>query len=210
MKKKIILIILILSGIYDLAKAQSGIAINASGVQPDSSAMLDVNSSNKGILIPRIALTGSNDTITISKPATSLLVYNTTTTGGLDHGFYYWDSNQWKEVGSSGSGGASRYIPVMGSIQSPATMSFPNAIIYCDTLNESGYSDWYMPSLPELYLLRTNITGYSTATDYLWTAAGGIIMRLSDGYMTSPPSWNANYSNVILNNCCLHYTRCVR
>jgi hypothetical protein len=80
---------------------------------PDTSALLDVSSSNKGLLIPRVALTATNDGTTIPLPATSLLVYNTN--GGLaPAGFWYnagmpgspnWiqleDSNAWSRTGNS-------------------------------------------------------------------------------------------------------------
>ena len=49
------------------ATAQQGVAINASGSQPHSSAMLDVNSTTKGILIPR--MTAAQRTA-IANPAT--------------------------------------------------------------------------------------------------------------------------------------------
>ncbi|WP_148285300.1 hypothetical protein [Flavobacterium sp. B17] len=44
---------------------------------PNSSALLDLNSSNKGILLPKVSLTGVNDATTIASPATGLLIYNT-------------------------------------------------------------------------------------------------------------------------------------
>ena len=59
--------------------AQAQVAINATGANADNSAMLDVSGANKGLLIPRIALTGTNDATTVISPAASLLVYNTAT-----------------------------------------------------------------------------------------------------------------------------------
>lgn len=79
-------------------QAQS-VAINGTGVAPASSAMLDVNASNKGLLIPRIALISSTDILTINSPATSLLIYNTasagTTPNNVTPGFYFWDGTKW-------------------------------------------------------------------------------------------------------------------
>lgn len=70
---------------------------------PDSSAILDINSSSRGVLIPRIALTGTNDISTISLPSESLLIYNTATAGAapdnVDPGFYYWDGINWVRIG---------------------------------------------------------------------------------------------------------------
>ena len=54
------------------------VGINSSGALPDSSAGLDISSTNKGLLIPRVALTSTLDVFTIPSPATSLLVYNNT------------------------------------------------------------------------------------------------------------------------------------
>jgi hypothetical protein len=51
--------------------------------------MLEINATNKGVLIPRVTLTGSTDSTTIATPATSLLVYNTATTSDVVPGYYY-------------------------------------------------------------------------------------------------------------------------
>lgn len=59
----------------------------------DSSAQLDVNSSSKGFLPPRVALTATNAAGPINVPATGLLVYNTATAGtspyNVTPGYYY-------------------------------------------------------------------------------------------------------------------------
>lgn len=67
------------------------IGVNATGGTPDISAILDVNAANKGMLVPRISLSGVNDATTVLLPATSLLVWNTNAsmTGGSGVGFYY-------------------------------------------------------------------------------------------------------------------------
>ena len=66
-------------------KAQVGIGTNS----PNGSSMLEINATNKGVLIPRVTLTGSTDATTIATPATSLLVYNTATTSDVVPGYYY-------------------------------------------------------------------------------------------------------------------------
>ncbi len=66
---------------------------------PDSSAVLDLNSSNKGFLPPRIALQAKNAATPVSNPAQGLLVYNTATAGNepnqVSPGYYYWDGVEW-------------------------------------------------------------------------------------------------------------------
>lgn len=70
---------------------------------PHASSILDINSSNKGILIPRVALQSKSDNITIQSPANSLLVFKTGNLGGQE-GFYYnqGDGNNasWKMLGT--------------------------------------------------------------------------------------------------------------
>lgn len=48
---------------------------------PNQSAMLDIVSNNKGVLVPRIALSSRTDAATIPSPATGLIIYNTITAG---------------------------------------------------------------------------------------------------------------------------------
>jgi trimeric autotransporter adhesin len=67
---------------------------------PSASSMLEIKSTNSGLLIPRINLTSSTDNTTIASPATSLLVYNTSSSADLTPGFYYWDGS-WKALSGS-------------------------------------------------------------------------------------------------------------
>jgi len=82
-----------------VATYAQNVGINATGTNPDASAMLDVSSTNTGMLIPRVALTASNAATPITTPATSLLVYNTATAGtapnNVTPGFYYWNGSAW-------------------------------------------------------------------------------------------------------------------
>lgn len=64
------------------ALAQGGVGINGSTAAADSSAMIDVSSTSKGMLAPRMT---STQRAAISRPATGLLVYQTDGTAG----FYY-------------------------------------------------------------------------------------------------------------------------
>ncbi|MBI4931180.1 MAG: collagen-like protein [Bacteroidetes bacterium] len=84
------------------------VGINLTGATPNSSAGLDVDFTNKGLLIPRVSLTSTTDVITIPSPATSLLVYNTNaamTGGGV--GYWYWDGTKWVQaIGPTGPTGA--------------------------------------------------------------------------------------------------------
>lgn len=83
---------ILLIGFQSKVQAQN-VAINTTGNDPDESAMLDIVNSSKGLLIPRVSLSSTTDAVTISSPATSLLVYNTNASiSGTDAdgaGYYY-------------------------------------------------------------------------------------------------------------------------
>lgn len=69
------------------AKAQS-FSINTDGSVADTSAILDVKSPSKGILVPRITKTQINS---IFQPAVGLLVYQT----DKEKGFYFYNGIKW-------------------------------------------------------------------------------------------------------------------
>ncbi|PXW06317.1 hypothetical protein C8D70_1271, partial [Chryseobacterium sp. CBTAP 102] len=57
---------------------------------PDSSALLDISSSNKGLLLPRVSLSSTSDASTVPAPAKGLLVYNNNTAmSPQGEGIYY-------------------------------------------------------------------------------------------------------------------------
>jgi hypothetical protein len=72
-------------------KIYSQIAINNDNSQPDPSSMLDVKSTDSGVLVPRMTSTERN---LISNVATGLLVYDTD-----EKAFMFYDGNRWKKVG---------------------------------------------------------------------------------------------------------------
>jgi len=89
------IVVFILFTLPSIFYAQN-IGINNTGNTPDNSAMLDVASTDKGVLIPRINIADLSTAAPITSPATSLLVYNTNTTTGV--GYYYWDATKWVKL----------------------------------------------------------------------------------------------------------------
>jgi hypothetical protein len=102
-------IYLIITGIICFAfhAASQNVGINRDGAAPHPSAMLDIQSASGGVLIPRIALTGNSDTVTIVKPAPSLLVYNTAAAGSgnsaITPGYYFWNGSAWVRLMETGT-----------------------------------------------------------------------------------------------------------
>ena len=66
------------------------------------STAFEVESANKGVLLPRVALTSATDATTILAPTTSMLVYNTATAGtspnNVTPGYYYWTGTAWTRI----------------------------------------------------------------------------------------------------------------
>ncbi len=82
--------------------AQTGIGTTS----PNPSAKLEVYSTNKGFLPPRITLTSTTDVTTITSPAEGLLVYNTGNNAGLAAGYYYWNGGTWATIATAGGSGS--------------------------------------------------------------------------------------------------------
>ncbi|MCC9041154.1 hypothetical protein LNQ81_00170 [Myroides sp. M-43] len=104
MKKKLLFVgvaFMTLSAI----QAQEGVGIGKS-VLPDATAVLDVGSDTKGILIPRVNLLKEDDKTTIKGGdyPESLLVYHKKGTGSvLTSGYYFWNGTLWKALMSKSS-----------------------------------------------------------------------------------------------------------
>ncbi len=107
------------------------VGINATGATPNTSAGLDVNFSNKGILVPQVNLTSTTDAATITTPATSLLVWNTN--AGLTDGMgYYYNSGTpgsplWVKLSTGTNVSSGTYTP-----------TFINVSNYVSSVNSAG------------------------------------------------------------------------
>jgi len=83
---KLFLLVIAVSASYSVS---AQVAVTDDGSNADGSAMFEVKSDDKGMLIPQVTLTGVNDASTIETPATSLLIYNTATVMDISPGYYF-------------------------------------------------------------------------------------------------------------------------
>lgn len=90
MRKGIVCFIFALYSFNAIVIAQN-VSINETGQAPSSSAMLDISSTTKGLLIPRMTL---SDRLAIVSPAEGLMVYQTDN----DQGMYTYVSSTWSSV----------------------------------------------------------------------------------------------------------------
>lgn len=93
MKVKLFIIGLLCSS--SIAYAQVGIGTTS----PDASAVLDINSTNKGLLGPRVNLTSATMQLGSTANAAGLLVYNNGPT--LATGYYVWSGIEWRSLNTS-------------------------------------------------------------------------------------------------------------
>ena len=110
-KLHLLLSILFCMLVYHKSNAQ--VAINTDNSNPDASAMLDVKSTDKGLLLPR--MTQAQRTA-ITTPASGLLVYQTDNPSG----FYYYSgagwfrlslqNEGWSTTGNTGTNPANNFI----------------------------------------------------------------------------------------------------
>jgi len=86
-----------------------GIGTNA----PDINAALDVNSSDKGFLPPRVSLTSTTSSSPLAAHVQGMLVYNTATAGAaptnVTPGIYFNDGTSWKQFTTSGQKASSYF-----------------------------------------------------------------------------------------------------
>ncbi|PWH82200.1 fibrobacter succinogenes major paralogous domain-containing protein [Brumimicrobium oceani] len=92
------------------------IGINTIGATPDNSAILDLNSTDKGFLISRA------DTFNINSPAFGLM-----TLAPIDSCLYMFSGNNWVSIGGVGANCPSPSIP---TVTPPSTNCVPETFIY--------------------------------------------------------------------------------
>ncbi|MEO7313381.1 MAG: type VI secretion system tube protein Hcp [Chitinophagaceae bacterium] len=91
--KKLFILIVSLAGNY-ASRAQT---VGIGTTTPDSKAILDIVSTNKGVLLPRI-----NDTANVTNPVEGLIIYNKNTKTP-----YYYDGKKWLSMFGTVTGSAS-------------------------------------------------------------------------------------------------------
>ena len=91
MKRKIyaILSIGLLLGSVSVFAQKDNVGIGTT--TPDASAVLDIQSNNKGLLIPRMSL---DQRKSVNRPATGLMIYQTDEKAG----FYFYNGDDWKPL----------------------------------------------------------------------------------------------------------------
>lgn len=113
MNKKYIL----LSAILFSAAVSAQVKIGGTDGTPNADAMLEVEATDKGILLPRVALSDVTDASPLQAHVAGMIVYNNTvdTTNGLELGLYQNNGTEWKRLTTTDDqeigGGQFFYMP---------------------------------------------------------------------------------------------------
>jgi hypothetical protein len=172
--------------------AQTGIGTSS----PDASAKLDVYSTNKGFLPPRVTLTASIDATTIPSPAEGLLVYNLGSVG-LQAGYYYWNGANWATIATASSPDQTvDYI--QASLSANQTLSAAGNINF-NTSSGAGItitSGGFNLIANKTYKLEAALGGSSTGYGYYaWVdnantilpgGSIGVVMKAGTSYTDAP------------------------
>ena len=156
--------------------AQNNVSINNSGALPDPSAMLDVASTSKGFLVPRM---DSSQIAAITTPANGLLVYNIE-----DNCFWYNKNSVWKTMCGDTINNSNSIDSVV--IDKAYIDSVFANIIIADTLYSNiGYIDTlysskaYIDSLIAKFIQVDSLLATYIKTDTLYASVGYIDSLLS-------------------------------
>lgn len=88
--------------LFSFTKLSSQVQINVSQGQEIASADLQIDSPNKGLGIPQLALSSETSQSPVQvTPKDGLLVYNTTNNNLIEQGYYIWQNNKWNRIGGS-------------------------------------------------------------------------------------------------------------
>ena len=104
MRKTILLFILTLYSVSLFSQVGIGTT------NPDNSALLELDSPNRGFLLPRVSLLGTTDITTIPNPAEGLMVYNLQSNCYLGPGMYIFDGTKWRRINYADSRSYTRLI----------------------------------------------------------------------------------------------------
>ena len=136
MKNKLLLLIVLFPTLFF---AQVGIGTTS----PNNSAALDIESTTKGLLTPRMTAAQRN---AISSPANGLIVYQTDNTPSL----YCFVNGVWTTI--SGISTSGNWTPVLEGGLSATTAGFyqrvGNIVSFSGTIdfNGGGFGNWYIES----------------------------------------------------------------
>lgn len=135
-KKELVILFILIVGYNNQLSAQIKIGENPKSINSD--ALLDIESSNKGILLPRVALNSTTSASPLKSFTSGMVVYNTSSSNDLMPGLYYSDGTKWIKANTNITNtgflyGAQSYLETVATnnqtiFKTPATITDVNKI----------------------------------------------------------------------------------
>lgn len=125
--------ILFFTVLFQSLSAQNGVRIATSSGTADPSAMLDVVSTNKGVLFPRVCLSSlTANSSPVTNPQAGLVIYNTGACGIAATGLYFWNGSSWVFLNTGGfsAAGTTNY-----HAKFTASNAIGSSVVYDDGTN---------------------------------------------------------------------------
>ncbi|MEP7238513.1 MAG: hypothetical protein ABI685_11630 [Ferruginibacter sp.] len=213
-----LLIAIILIVLTPFVSFSQSLSINTDGSNADVSAMLDVKSTTKGLLIPRMSRTERD---AIAAPATGLLIFQNAPDS---IGYYYYngsawtwllsnsnaDSLAWKTGGNTGTNAASNFIGTQDNVplvfranNSEKMRVTPNGELALGTATPNatyGYAKLELASegylAPTDLLIRNAVNNTGFAPGLVFQHARGTLatpLAVINGDYLGAPFYSANY-----------------
>ena len=156
-----------------------------SAALPNANAMLQVTSSNKGFLLPQVALTGTNSPAPLSANVAGMLVYNTATAGSgataVTPGFYANDGTKWNQITTQSSPAAATFTggtltcagAQSGTYQAGVAMSASNTQVTTITVVSTGSYSTTTTTVNGVTFAASGNTPLSTGSQNFTLTASG-------------------------------------
>ena len=91
----------LLAAVLFSAVASAQVKIGGTDGTPNPDAMLEVETTDKGVLLPRVELESTTSASPLSNHVAGMTVYNTATAGNVTPGQYYNDGTKWNRIVNS-------------------------------------------------------------------------------------------------------------
>lgn len=116
--------------------AQQGFGTNT----PDRSAAVDIVSTKRGFLMPRVALTSTTVNTPVANPHNALMVYNTNTAGDVTPGFYYWSVTGFDKDDTGTFHGAGKWVRMVDAndITTTKVTGLDGSVTVVETIDVDG------------------------------------------------------------------------
>lgn len=194
MKKMILFALVFTIAILKDTKAQQGFGTS----NPNPKAVVDMVDPNKGVLLPRVALAGTTDVVTIPSPVNALTVFNTATVNDVSPGYYYYSTAEvkwvrlltsetagWKTTGNLDITKAIHFLGTLGDV--PLVFKVNNEYSGIISSNSSvGFTAFgYKAGSTMINNVVNSLPGQSTGITTIGHMAGAVTNGVSNTFIGS-------------------------